>query len=215
MIEAGLAVRPEERVTPWRYKPLIVEAMRGMVPDQSLTRQTKANGSGDVEPGLRRHRAELLALWEDSRLGALGLVDAAALREACTRPLPPDLQFGVLDQLVACEVWLRSLDRDRAVRSEMTMTLRRGVSTADTDYGTRCWTRTAASTSRSTRAAPWCCGRCWRRHAADAARRSRAVRRRRRRRPGRRGPAGGLHSAGLVAVIAPGRSCAGCAEEDR
>ena len=83
--------------------------MRGVVPSASLTRQTKANGSGDLEPGLRRHRAELLALWEDSRLGALGLVDAAAVREACTRPLPPDLQFGVLDQLVACEVWLRSL----------------------------------------------------------------------------------------------------------
>jgi asparagine synthase (glutamine-hydrolysing) len=109
VVEAGLAVRPEDRVTPWRYKPLIVEAMRGVVPAASLTRQTKANGSGDLEPGLRRHRAELLALWEDSRLGALGLVDAAAVREACTRPLPPELQFGVLDQLVACEVWLRSL----------------------------------------------------------------------------------------------------------
>jgi asparagine synthase (glutamine-hydrolysing) len=110
VIEAGLAVRPEDRVTPWRYKPLIVEAMRGIVPEGSRTRQTKANGSTDVEPGLRRHRAELMALWDDSRLAAAGLVDAAALREACTRPLPPELQFGVLDQLVACEVWLRSLE---------------------------------------------------------------------------------------------------------
>ena len=82
VVEAGLAVRPEERVTPWRYKPLIVEAMRGMVPADSLTRQTKANGSGDVEPGLRRHRAELLALWEDSRLGALGL----STPQRCARP---------------------------------------------------------------------------------------------------------------------------------
>lgn len=109
VIEAGLAVRPEERVTPWRYKPLIVEAMRGVVPPESLTRQTKANGSGDEEPGLRRHRAEVLALWEDSRLARLGLVDAAALRELCRRPLPPQLGFGALDQTVACEVWLRSL----------------------------------------------------------------------------------------------------------
>jgi asparagine synthase (glutamine-hydrolysing) len=110
VVEAGLAVRPEERVTPWQYKPLIRAAMAGVVSPAGLTRQTKANGSADVEPGLRRHRAELLALWDDSRLGALGLVDAAAVREACTRPLPPDLQFGVLDQLVACEAWLRSLD---------------------------------------------------------------------------------------------------------
>jgi asparagine synthase (glutamine-hydrolysing) len=111
VIEAGLAVRPQERVTPWRYKPLIVEAMRGIVPDQSLGRETKANGSGDEEPGLRRHRAELLALFEDSRLARRGLVDPGALRELLAGPLPPSLQFGALDQTVACEAWLRSLER--------------------------------------------------------------------------------------------------------
>jgi asparagine synthase (glutamine-hydrolysing) len=120
VIEAGLAVRPQERVTPWHYKPLIAAAMRGIVPDQSLARQTKANGTGDEEPGLRRHRAELLALWEDSRLGRLGLVDAAALREVCTRPIPPQLQLGVLYQSVGCEVWLRAMERStvNAVRRE-------------------------------------------------------------------------------------------------
>jgi asparagine synthase (glutamine-hydrolysing) len=84
--------------------------MRGIVPDESLARQTKANGSCDADPGLRRHRAELLALWEDSQLDRLGLIDAGALREVCTRPLPPHLEFGGLDQTVACEVWLRSLE---------------------------------------------------------------------------------------------------------
>jgi asparagine synthase (glutamine-hydrolysing) len=111
VVEAGLAVRPQDRITPWRYKPLILEAMHGIVPDESLTRQTKANGSGDSDPGLRRHRAELLALWEDSRLGRLGLVDAAALRELCAGSLPPEWELGGLDQTVACELWLRSLER--------------------------------------------------------------------------------------------------------
>ena len=110
VVEAGLAVRPQDRITPWRYKPLILEAMRGIVPDESLARQTKANGSGDEEPGLRRHRGDLVALFEESRLARLGLVDTAALRELLGRPMPPSLQYGALDQTVACEVWLRSLE---------------------------------------------------------------------------------------------------------
>jgi asparagine synthase (glutamine-hydrolysing) len=91
--------------------------MAGVVPNESLTRQTKANGSSDVDPGLRRHRGELLTLWEDSRLARLGLIDADAIREICTRPLPPELQFGGLDQTVACEVWLRSLERTTTLQA--------------------------------------------------------------------------------------------------
>ncbi|MDN3295286.1 lasso peptide isopeptide bond-forming cyclase [Streptomyces ficellus] len=110
VIEAGLAVRPQDRITPWQYKPLIVEAMRGVVPDESLTRHTKDEGSYEVEAGLREHRAELLALCEESRLARLDLVDPDALREVCSRPLPPTLQFDALFQTVACEVWLRTLE---------------------------------------------------------------------------------------------------------
>ncbi|AXE86077.1 lasso peptide isopeptide bond-forming cyclase [Streptomyces sp. Go-475] len=117
VVEAGLAVRPQDRVTPWRYKPLIVEAMRGVVPEESLSRHTKDEGAHDVEAGLRENRAGLLALCEDSRLARLGLVDADALREVCRRPLPPSLQFDALYQTVACEVWLRALQGAAAVPS--------------------------------------------------------------------------------------------------
>lgn len=111
VIEAGLAVRPQDRVTPWQYKPLISEAMRGIVPQESLTRQTKDEGSHEVEIGLQEHRGELLALCEDSRLARLGLIHADALHEVCSRPLPSSLQFNALYQTMACEVWLRTLER--------------------------------------------------------------------------------------------------------
>lgn len=110
VIEAALSVGPLDRVTPWAYKPLIHTAMRGIVPDASLGRATKANGTVDEEPGLRRHRAEVQALWSGSRLAELGLVDAGALRDVCAGPLPPQLADGVLYQTIACEVWLRSLE---------------------------------------------------------------------------------------------------------
>lgn len=116
VIEAGLAVRPADRVTPWQFKPLAVAAMRGIVPDETLTRQTKAIGAHEVEVGLRENRADMLALCDNSRLGRLGLIDETALREVCARPLPTALEFSALYPTLACEIWLRALERHAVPR---------------------------------------------------------------------------------------------------
>ncbi|MFI8192045.1 asparagine synthase-related protein [Streptomyces sp. NPDC085946] len=127
LVEAALAVRPRERVTPWRYKPLIEEAMRGVVPEASRRRTTKAHAAFEEETGLRRHRSSLLALWEDSRLHALGLVDVDALRDWCRRPLAADLESALLHPTVGCEVWLRSREATRRGRERPA-----GTNTGDT-----------------------------------------------------------------------------------
>ncbi|MFG2829528.1 lasso peptide isopeptide bond-forming cyclase [Streptomyces sp. NPDC048434] len=111
VIEACLAVRPSERVTPWQYKPLLTAAMGGIVPDACLRRTNKAAASMDASNGLREHRADLLALWEGSRLEQLGLVDGAALRRLAQRPATPELRDAVLYSTIAAEVWLRGLHR--------------------------------------------------------------------------------------------------------
>ncbi|MFC8915246.1 lasso peptide isopeptide bond-forming cyclase [Streptomyces sp. NPDC057116] len=111
VIETCLAVRPSERVTPWQYKPLLTAAMHGVVPDPCLRRTNKAAASMDAADGLRRHRADLRALWEDSHLERLGLVDGAALRRLAERPSTPDLQHATLYSTIAAEVWLRGLPR--------------------------------------------------------------------------------------------------------
>ncbi|MFF1377800.1 lasso peptide isopeptide bond-forming cyclase [Streptomyces sp. NPDC058308] len=111
VIEACLAVRPSERVTPWQYKPLLTTAMSGIVPDACLRRTNKAAASMDAANGLREHRADLLALWEGSRLEQLGLVDGDALRRLAQRPSTPELRDAVLYSTIAAEVWLRGLDR--------------------------------------------------------------------------------------------------------
>ncbi|MFF4359068.1 lasso peptide isopeptide bond-forming cyclase [Streptomyces sp. NPDC001604] len=117
VIEACLAVRPGERVTPWAYKPVLTAAMRGLVPEECLRRTTKAAASMDAANGLRAHRADLLALWEDSRLEGLGLVDGAQLRDLARRPASPGLSDAILYSTIAAEVWLRGLRRSRATHS--------------------------------------------------------------------------------------------------
>jgi asparagine synthase (glutamine-hydrolysing) len=111
VIEACLAVRPEDRVTPWRYKPLLAEAMRGVVPEECLRRTNKAEASMDASDGLRRHRGDLMTLWTGSRLERLGLVDGEALRRLAQRPSAPGLRDAILYSTIACEVWLRARDR--------------------------------------------------------------------------------------------------------
>jgi asparagine synthase (glutamine-hydrolysing) len=113
VIEACLAVRPSERVTPWRYKPVLSAAMSGIVPEACLRRTNKATASMDASNGLREHRADLLALWEGSRLEELGLVDGAELRHLVRRPASRGLSDAILYSTIAAEVWLRGLARDR------------------------------------------------------------------------------------------------------
>ncbi|MFF9210767.1 MULTISPECIES: lasso peptide isopeptide bond-forming cyclase [unclassified Streptomyces] len=126
VIEACLAVRPAERVTPWRYKPVLTAAMRGIVPEECLRRSTKATASMDAADGLREHRADLLALWEDSRLAGLGLVDGAALRRLARRPASPGLSDAILYSTIAAEVWLRGLTRVPPPSVPRTLTTSRG-----------------------------------------------------------------------------------------
>lgn len=109
VIEACLAVRPDDRVTPWRYKPLLVAAMQGLVPNDCLARTSKAQAATDAAAGLREHRGDLLALWEDSRLAQRGLVDADQLVALAHRPATPELRKAILYSTIGCEVWLRTL----------------------------------------------------------------------------------------------------------
>ena len=109
VINTCLAVRAQETHTPWEYKPLLVAAMRGLVPDSVLTRTTKDNSSAEWYAGLRTHRAELAALAEDSQLIELGLADPDALRRILATPQLHNLPAAALENTLACETWLRDL----------------------------------------------------------------------------------------------------------
>ncbi len=111
VIEAALSVNVLDRVDPWAYKPVLREAMRGIVPDGVLARRTKDEGTYDVEMGRREYGADLRRLWEDSRLAECGLVDRDMLIRLSHEPDQAVLDDGAVTTTVACEMWLRSWER--------------------------------------------------------------------------------------------------------
>ncbi|WP_320783359.1 asparagine synthase-related protein [Streptomyces sp. CRN 30] len=110
VLHAALAVRPQDRNTPRRYKPLLAEAMHGIVPREVLERRTKGEFSADLYDGWQRNRAAVLALLDDSRLAAHGLIDPGVLRRTLAGVHVSAAPLGSLDATLAAELWLRSVE---------------------------------------------------------------------------------------------------------
>jgi asparagine synthase (glutamine-hydrolysing) len=106
VVAAALAVDLAERGTPWRYKPLLAEAVRPVMAALP-ERTTKARFTADGIAGLRRHRAELAALCDDLRLARLGLVDAEGLRAAFVGLDPTGRVLMAAEHTLSAELWLR------------------------------------------------------------------------------------------------------------
>ncbi|MDQ1024148.1 asparagine synthase (glutamine-hydrolyzing) [Streptomyces umbrinus] len=108
VIEAALAIRVAERSTPGRYKPVLAEAMRGIVPDDVLRRHTKGEYSTDFHVSLRHNRADLVELFDGSRLGRAGLIDDAAVRASLLGVHPTPEGLRSLSSSLGSEIWLRA-----------------------------------------------------------------------------------------------------------
>lgn len=108
VVDAARSVRLHERSTPFAYKPLLAEAMRGIVPEEMTRRRTKATGESALNAGLRQQREVLASLWDDSTLGELGLVDPGELRRVSLSPLSEGTAENGLGDTVAAELWARS-----------------------------------------------------------------------------------------------------------
>ncbi|RDI53180.1 asparagine synthase-related protein [Nocardia mexicana] len=111
VIDAALSVRAVDRVDTRRYKPLLAEAMTGIVPESTLHRGTKANTSAAVARGLRQHRDDILAMMDNSRLAELGIIDPAVFRQMCEQPLLIERHRTSLDLTIAVEAWLQTEKR--------------------------------------------------------------------------------------------------------
>ncbi|MDA2803407.1 asparagine synthase-related protein [Nocardiopsis suaedae] len=117
VMDAVLSIDGARLCDPYRYKPLLAAAMRGVLPEELLERRTKGEFSADAFSGLREHRSSLLALTEDMRLERLGLVDSRALRAAITGPHTASSGLAAIEATLGAENWLRRAHRPQAAAS--------------------------------------------------------------------------------------------------
>jgi asparagine synthase (glutamine-hydrolysing) len=108
VLEATLRVLPHEHAGPWRYKPLLADAMHGIVPDEVLERSTKGEFGEDIRRGMRRNRSAVLEMFADSALADRGLIDPGELSAQLSIPQPDNTTTQALENLLGCETWLRT-----------------------------------------------------------------------------------------------------------
>lgn len=102
VVRASLSVRPADR-------PVLRAALLGIVPDECLERAAKEAFSLPADRALTEHRADLLALWDGSCLGAMGIIDEKRVRASIGSRTMTHLQQDPLDTTVSVELWLRTL----------------------------------------------------------------------------------------------------------
>ncbi|WP_160051313.1 asparagine synthase-related protein [Nocardiopsis sp. FR26] len=110
VIEACLSVRPADRYSPWEFKPLLREAMRGRLPDELRTRTTKDSYDDTLTRCWGRHHHAVMPDLLDGRLVERGLLDREALAATAQSWPQRGLSGAYIDRALAVEYWLRDTE---------------------------------------------------------------------------------------------------------
>ncbi|MEV2276249.1 albusnodin/ikarugamycin family macrolactam cyclase [Nocardiopsis sp. NPDC049922] len=110
VIDAYLSLPLEEMPEPARYKPLLIEGMRDVLPAALQRRVTKASTTADHYEGLRRSLAQVDALL-DGYLAEVGLLDVPTMRANLRRIAAGAGSLGTVQPIVAFEAWWRAMAR--------------------------------------------------------------------------------------------------------
>ncbi|MFZ2176899.1 MAG: asparagine synthase-related protein [Rhodococcus sp. (in: high G+C Gram-positive bacteria)] len=109
LIDAALAVRIEDRMNPYQYKPLLSASFKDILPSSVQRRTTKGAHNTDKAYGLLRNAKAIREYMADSLLVDVGIVDPQKLQPLLQQPDTPLFDNNDLAMTVACEAWLRSL----------------------------------------------------------------------------------------------------------
>ncbi len=111
VIDACLSARPEERTTPFTYKPLLSQALSRDLPKSVFTRTTKGDYTSDEFGGLRQNLPVIKKLSQNSLLADMGLIDIKEFRACIERHMITGINTDSshLNQTLGVELWLRQL----------------------------------------------------------------------------------------------------------
>ncbi|MER6359482.1 albusnodin/ikarugamycin family macrolactam cyclase [Kitasatospora sp. NPDC001527] len=108
IVETVLATSATQRWSARRYKPLLADAVTGLLPQGVLQRGAKGVFAADHHHGLRANKARVLDLV-DGHLAGLGLIRPAAVRSLLGHAvLGVDIPWGLIEPVLGTELWLRS-----------------------------------------------------------------------------------------------------------
>ena len=110
VIDAALSAKPEERYSPYAYKPLLPKAFQHDLPQSIFERKTKGDYTRDRLTGFRKNRHALAEIFQNSLSADMGLIDLRELNKAMEQ-LNMGLMMGsgLFCQTLAVELWLRLL----------------------------------------------------------------------------------------------------------
>jgi asparagine synthase (glutamine-hydrolysing) len=125
VLDAVAAVPAWRRTSPAAFKPLLLDAFPGLLPQVVAARTTKGSYEADHYRGLRANLTSLRR-FVDGRLARLGLISPGPLGRtldlaAAGLPVP----VAGLEQVITTEVWLRAVESTpptRWVRTRGTVT---------------------------------------------------------------------------------------------
>ncbi|MFD4399757.1 albusnodin/ikarugamycin family macrolactam cyclase [Kitasatospora sp. NPDC058478] len=110
VVETVLATDPARRWSARRYKPLLSDAVTGLLPPQVVDRGAKGTFAVDHHHGLRANEARVLDLV-DGHLAGLGLIRPGTVRSLLRQALlGVDIPWGRIEPLLGTELWLRAAD---------------------------------------------------------------------------------------------------------
>ncbi|WP_414579472.1 albusnodin/ikarugamycin family macrolactam cyclase [Anabaena sp. CCY 9402-a] len=113
VIDACLSANPEERISPFIYKPLLPKALHRDLPQSIFARNTKGDYTTDEFIGLRENRNIIKEIFQGSLLADMGLIKIRELENAMQH-----FNMGffgnspLFTQTLSLELWLRRLEKD-------------------------------------------------------------------------------------------------------